>query len=384
MKFNRIFVIIAGVFLSATLTACGAPQLSNWPGIASDGEKIYLAAGQEIYQVQASNGQEVMTKAEDGTSLPLRFPPKSRGGLFSFNSPPPAAFYGTPLLTPSGQLVFGDASTLNTTHTLYSIDPSANAVKWTFVDAKGIWLAGPAFSTNAIYAAAGDGKVYAIDLDGKKLWTAAISDHELWSTPVTDDKLVYVTTLDHEVIALDSQTGEQRWNSKLDNAIVGTPALGADGTLYVGTLSGNLYALKTVDGSQVWLTKLEGNIWSTPAIDNTTLYVGTSNGTAGKLYAINSADGKFVRAPLDEAGAVVARPLITQDQIIYVTEDGFIKFLNKDGTPNGPGVKIENAKIYTSPLLVGDLIVVAPMNTQFMLAAYNQKGVQQWTFTPAP
>jgi hypothetical protein len=31
---------------------------------------------------------------------------------------------------------------------------------------------------------------------------------------------------------------------------------------------------------------------------------------------------------------------------------------------------------------VGDFILIAPMNAQFTLAAYNQKGVQQWTFVP--
>jgi len=68
--------------------------------------------------------------------------------------------------------------------------------------------------------------------------------------------------------------------------------------------------------------------------------------------------------------------------VIYVTEEGHINFFDKNGSRSIPSILIENAKIYTTPILVGDLILIAPMNAQFMLAAYNQKGVQQWTFAP--
>ena len=40
-------------------------------------------------------------------------------------------------------------------------------------------------------------------------------------------------------------------------------------------------------------------------------------------------------------------------------------------------------KIYTPPLLVGDLIVVAPMGSSFLMVAYDANGAQKWQFTPA-
>ena len=369
MKFNRILFFVFAGLVSILLTACGAAPLTNWPGMTSDGENVYLAAGDFVYSVRASDGKELTTETTEGPR-PRRFPAAVDGNL---------NFYGAPALTSDGQVIFGNASTLTHDHILYSINASNGNLKWTFADAKGLWLAGATVYDDTIYAPAGDGKLYAIDLQGKKRWEAAVSTDALWSHPVTDGKLVYIATLSHDVIALDPATGKQRWKLKLDNAIIGAPALSADGMLYVGTLSGNLYAINAQEGSQVWLTKLEGGIWSTPALDNNTLYVGTSNGKLGKFYAINTADGKFVRSPLDDTGAIVASPLVTQDQIIYVTEEGFIKFLDKNGLPNNPAVKIENAKIYTTPLPGWRFDLVAPMNAAFTLAAYNQKGVQQWT-----
>jgi outer membrane protein assembly factor BamB len=374
MKFNRVVFFGIAALLSVFLSACGSPPLTNWPGLATDGKYAYLAAGQYVYAVQVSNGSETTISTPDGPT-PLRFPLKADGNV---------SIYGTPALSTDGQMIFGNASTLSSTPLLYSIDPATSSIKWTFGDAQGIWLAGATVGKDAVYAAGGDGKVYALDLSGKKLWAATVSGHGLWSAPVTDGKLVYVATLTHDVIALDPQTGQQRWKLSLDNAILSSPAIGSDGNLYVGTLSGKLYAINAAEGSQVWQTTLDGSIWSTPAMDGNTLYVGTSSGgTAGKFYAINSADGKFAWPPLTDAGAIIAAPLVTKTQIVYVTEAGTVKFLNKDGSSSASPAAIENAKIYTTPVLAGDLILVAPMNASYMLAAYDQKGVQKWTFTPA-
>ena len=87
--------------------------------------------------------------------------------------------------------------------------------------------------------------------------------------------------------------------------------------------------------------------------------------------------------PLEETGSIIASPLVLKDQIVYVTEDGYINFIDRAGADVIAPVKIENAKLYTTPILAGDLILVAPMNAEFVLAAYNQKGIQQWKFIPA-
>lgn len=373
MKFNRVLFFILVALVSTLLTACGAAPLANWPGMTSDGKNVYLADGQFIRIVKVSDGTAVTAQTADGL-VPLLFPAKADGNI---------AFYGAPAITSDGQLVFGNASTLTNVHTLYSIDPATGATKWTFADAASTWLAGPTASGDTVYAANDDGKLYAFDLTGKKRWDAVVSTDALWSSPVSDGKQVYIGTLSHDIIALDLATGKQIWKKTLDTAIIGPPAIGDDGNLYVGTLSGNLYAFNATEGSQLWLAQLQGSIWSTPKLDGTTLYVGTSNGTAGKFYAIDATTGRFLRSPLEETGAIIASPLITKDQVIYVTEDGYIKFLDKKGSPTVAAVKIENAKIYTTPILVGDFILVAPMNAEFALAAYSQKGVQQWKFIPA-
>jgi outer membrane protein assembly factor BamB len=364
MKFNRVFFFVLVASLAVLLSACGAAPANNWPGVASDGTHVYLADGQYVYKILLSDGAEVTTPSADGP-VPARFPLKAEGSK---------SFYAVPALTSDGQLAIGSAAQGD--HTFYSIDPASGAVKWTFPGLKSPWLAGALALNDTIYAPAGDGKLYGFSLNGQKRWEFVASAHSLWTTPVTDGELVYLATLDHEVFAITS-SGKKVWNAKLDNGIIGTPSI-MDGTLFVGTLSGNLYALNTANGSQKWVKMLEGSIWGTPATDGVNVYVGTVTGTKGKFYAVNASNGQIVWSK-DEEGSITAGPLVTPDQVVYVTEKGRIQSLDKTGTPKWQAV-IENAKLYTTPLLAGDVILIAPMNAKFLLAAYDLNGAQKWIF----
>jgi outer membrane protein assembly factor BamB len=140
-----------------------------------------------------------------------------------------------------------------------------------------------------------------------------------------------------------------------------------------------LYALNAATGAQLWVKMLEGGIWGTPATDGENVYVGTVKGTTGKFYALNASNGQIVWQK-DEEGSITAGPLVTSDQVVYVTELGRIQSLEKAaGAPKWQAT-IENAKLYTTPLLAGDLILIAPMNAKFLLAAYDLNGAQKWTF----
>ncbi len=367
MKFNRVLLFtLLGVF-TVLLSACGTPPATNWPGMSTDGATIYLADGLHVYNVKASDGKEV-TANISGTISPLRFPVESDSNM---------SFYSIPAVSADGILFVGNAAANN--HAFYAVNAADGQVKWTYDKAIRPWLAGSLVLEDKIFAPAGDGSLYVFTASGEIAWQKKLSDHALWTAPVTDGTSVYVATLEHEVYSFNPASDQENWKVELDNGIIGHPSL-VDGILYVGTLSGNLYALDASNGAQVWVQKLEGNIWGTPAIDGGTIYIGTVFGTAGKFYAINAENGQVVWSR-DEEGSIVAGPLALAEQVIYVTETGRIQSVDKTGAPMWQDDLPKN-KIYTPPLLVGDLIVVAPMGSEFLLAAYDQNGAQKWTFIP--
>lgn len=368
MKFNRLFLLALFALLTLALSACGAPPSTNWPGLSTDGNVIYLSANSHVYFVQAQNGTEVTANLA-GKVTPLRFPLEFDGRM---------SFYAPPALGPDGLFIVGSAS--STGHALYAAQAADASILWAFEGTKP-WLAGALLLGDSVFAPAGDGHLYAFDLNGGKRWERKLSEHALWTSPVTDGRYLYLATLDHMLYCLDPQTGETRWKRDLENGVIGAPTL-ADGILYLGNLSGNLYAIQTADGSIKWVQTLEGSIWGSPALQEGTLYIGTVFGRSGKFYALNAADGS-IRWFRDEEGSIVAGPLALSGQVIYVTEAGRVQSLDLNGAPRWQD-NFDRNKIYTPPLRVNDdMIVVAPMGSQFLMVAYDRNGAKKWTFTPS-
>ena len=95
-------------------------------------------------------------------------------------------------------------------------------------------------------------------------------------------------------------------------------------------------------------------------------------------------NGKDAWPNLQPDGPITGSPLVLADgSMVVATESGSLFTFDTSGvkmwdiTPGG--------KIYTSPVAAGDptagLIMVAPLNTDFLLAAVSRDGKLVWKFT---
>jgi outer membrane protein assembly factor BamB len=207
------------------------------------------------------------------------------------------------------------------------------------------------------------------------------------------------------------------WDAELDASIVSAPAI-SDGTLYVGTINGTLYALDAPTGDVLWQATLDGGIWGTPALPlaaaaeaqatptptagdaeatpeatseatpaaeepapGGTLYIGTAKDPeGGTLYAIDTTDGSTIWT-VQSAGGIASSPVFHENIIYFVTDDGMIRAVNADKTPAWQ--QPVEGKFYTTPVVAGDLLLVAPTNNNdIFLAAYTLDGDQKWIFSP--
>lgn len=366
MKFSRPLLLALFALLALSLSACGRAPATNWPGLSSDGSAAYLSEGAKIYAINLQTGQDLLVNDK-----PLRFPAENLT----------TTFYAAPGLLPNAQMVVGNAS--QSEFSLYWFDQATGAPTHTYSEVKKPWFASPLVVGENIYAAGGDGILYAFGMDGAPQWKFQASEHALWATPSSDGKTLYLGTLDHFLYAISLESGKQVWKVKLDNGLLSSPAIDGQ-TLYVGTLSGKLYALKAADGSTLWQTDLQGGIWSAPTLNENgdRLYLGTVQNTSGTFYILNAADGSPLKTLARETGSIVASPLVLADQVIYVTDSGDIVWLTPEGESLRQPVNLKNAKLYTQPLLVGERILVAPMNYPNLLLAYDLNGAQTWAYTP--
>jgi outer membrane protein assembly factor BamB len=374
---TKTFFLIAVIFvLGILLTACGNRSLAStdWPGLTVYNGKAYLAAGTYVYKVDLATGLEESVTQGDKT-VSVRFPSDGKGG----------PFYADPAFTSDGQMIIGSANINDSTHPLFSANGTDLTTKGTFSNqAKDIWLGGAlVMNNNVTYVPNSDGGLYSFDLNSKPGPKFVASDSpsgSFWSTPVTDGTSIYISSMDHNIYAIDPANMTQIWTKELDASITASPAI-KDGRLYVGTIGGTVYALDAKNGSILWQKKFEGGIADQVTLAGDRLYFGIAANQTGTIYALKAADGSTVWS-FDAGGPVTASPLVKDSMVVFVTETGTVRALDLDATKTLWTQKVD-AKLYSSPVDAGDLILVAPMGkAALMLVAYDVNGAQKWVFAP--
>lgn len=354
MNTKRLMLFILFALGALSLSACGgAPVANNWPGLAADAEHAYIASGSFIYAVDLQTGKEVW-----------HYPEKADKKLF----------YASPVLAADGQLLIGSAGT---DHPFLSLDPATGKEKWIepFTEGNGGWVAPPLIANNMIYAPNADGFLYTIDMDGKQAADPIKLGGALWSAPATDGSLLYVTSLDHHFHVIDPVAGVVNESIDLGGAAPSSPVVGSNG-VYVGSFASTVEFVKPNSGNETIATT-ENWIWGSPILDGETLYYAD---LSGKVISFDLASGKQ-NWTVQPDGPIVASLLIVEDQIYVATEAGTLIALDRNGKTVWE--KTVGGKIYTTPVVSGNLILVAPHQAEFILAAYDAEGKQAWTFALA-
>jgi len=364
---RKKLVFITMILLGAVLlSACtgGAARGTSWPGLAADGQTAYLADGPFVYAINLSDGKELW-----------RYP----GGRSS-----KLVFYSTPAITTDGLVIVGSAGN---DHSLIALNPTdinpetnAPAEAWRFTGAKDHWVAAPLVLNNKLFAVNSDGNLYILDLqDGQSVKDATVIklNGRLWAQPTTDGERVYITSLDHNLFAVDANTYDVLWQEDLGGAVPGSAVLGEDGMLYVGSLASRLEKFDPANGNHQPALDAENWVWSTPALDGDTLYFGDVD---GNFYSFNTSDSSLNWNPVKPGGSITASPLIQNDHILLATELGSVFAMDRDGKVLWS--EQVGGKIYTTPVAAGDLTIVAPLGTEFYLTALDANGRQVWTFAP--
>ncbi len=353
MNTKRLILISLFALGSLILSACAGGQgvSNNWHGLTADDERAYIANGTFVYAVDLQSGKEVW-----------HYPEKAGKKLF----------YANPILTADGQLLIGSAGT---EHPFISLDPASGTERWSFNENKGAWLASPLVFNDTIYAPNTDGFLYIIDLNGKQAAEPIELGGALWSAPVTDGSLLYVTSLDHHFYVIDPVAGVANESIDLGGAAPSSPVVGSDG-VYAGSFASTIEFINS-NGEHEVIAATESWIWGSPLLDGETLYYAD---LSGKVFSLDLASGNQNWDVVQPDGPVVANLLIVGDQIYVATEAGTLVALDREGKTVWE--KTVGGKLYTTPVISGDLILVAPYQAEFVLAAYDAEGKQAWTFTP--
>ena len=365
---SKKFLFLTVILLAAILlSGCssGAVRGTTWPGLVANNDAAFLADGSLVYAVSLKDGKELWHYPDKGNSKLL--------------------FYATPFVTTDGLVIVGSAGN---DHKLVALNPTDinQATKspveaWTFTGAKDHWVATPLEIDNHLFAPNADGNLYVFDLTDGQTNKQPVKVIELagrlWGQPVTDGKLVFVNSLDHSVFAIDKDTYKIVWHEDLGSAIPNSPILAADGNLYVGSFASQLEKFNPATGDHQSVEKTDAWIWGTPTLVESNLYFGD---LSGNFYSYNIETGKYNWTPVKPDGPITTSPLVLNDAFLVATESGAIHEVDQDGHSklwSQPG-----GKIYTTPVIAGDLVLVSPLGADAYLYAFDLNGRQVWAFKP--
>jgi outer membrane protein assembly factor BamB len=263
----------------------------------------------------------------------------------------------------------------------YRLPAQKPEIRWTFETAGPI-TSSPALSSDGlVFVGSHDGRLHAIDRQGKLRWSFATGDLIFSSPALSASGAIYVGSDDDFLYALDGKNGKSLWKLRAGNCaqtlgvgpdasrcdVDGGPTIGLDGTIYfggdavyavnpngdlrwrfatgghvstapavmpdgtviAGSMDNNLYAINK-DGTKRWDFRARGDVESSPAIEEDgTIYFGSDD---NKLYAISPL-GQIVWA-FSTGDDIRAAPAIGRDGTVYVGSfDGLFYAVHRDGTP---------------------------------------------------
>jgi outer membrane protein assembly factor BamB len=371
MKKTRVTILITLAFLALFLTACSGVAPESWPGVAVEGETIYLSYATQIYQLNPTNGAEQW-----------RFPAEADNKI---------NYYAPVAVSEDGSQLF--VGSYN--HVFYGIPSGGAQSSWSFSEAKDRYIAKALVLGDLVYAGAADGNLYAIGLDGSLRWKFA-TGHAIWGAPATDGKVLYVASMDHHIYALDPQSGDQIWQTDdLGGQLVAQPALSSTGILYVGAFgsktrtdnperSSKLVAVDASNGQILWSKPTNGWVWATPLLNQNVLYFGD---TEGFIYGFSAEDGSQLWSRQLDTGvkkAIIGAPVILGDRLYFGSKAGLLYIVNPaSGEPAVASPVQIGGEILADLVVAMDKILIAPTGLEnTLLIAVNQDGLTQWSFIP--
>lgn len=215
---------------------------------------------------------------------------------------------------------------------LYAINAKTGKEQWKFKTGEQVAMAGILASATVengvVYFGARDAHLYALKADnGSLLWTYDAQGSWIISSAAVDEKMLYVGTSDsYLLLALDTETGKEKYRVKTNGYVFGSPAIVA-GTAYFGDFTGKMYALDLASMGKRW------NSFSTAArnknaisvLKNDTLnFTYSAKGDDLSFYAVN----KKIMDDFFQLGSIVSSPAVKDGVIYFGSADGYLYALN--------------------------------------------------------
>jgi outer membrane protein assembly factor BamB len=204
-----------------------------------------------------------------------------------------------------------------------------------------------------LYGAGVDRKVYAVDLEtGEVRWSSRLSGLVAGGVLVSGDTVFVASSRpEGRVYALDRATGKRLWRVK--TGPVGAPLALVEGTLVVPVQRGQLLGLDPTDGSVHWRQRMGMARVAPVNVGAGAIVVATVD----SLYRVTVADGA-VSHRVPSPGAIVSPWLAYRGLLVAGTTDSQVVAISPADLTIRWSAKVD-APVLGSPAALGDTLYVA-------------------------
>ncbi|MFT5924436.1 MAG: outer membrane protein assembly factor BamB [Paraglaciecola sp.] len=264
----------------------------------------------------------------------------------------------------------------------------------------------PAVAYDKVFAANRQGQVNAYDqATGKKIWSKnfAIYDNEGLASSVSNlfsnglsakiaggvsvaYETVFFGTENGEVVALDANTGEQKWITTVKGEVLASPAIDA-GIVLINTGSGFIFALNADTGEEVWSSEsdvppLSLRGVSSPAAVNGGAIIGTATGKliVNILETGQTAWEQVISAAtgvteLERIVDIDSEPLVAAGNVYVISYDGSLAAVE---LRTGRVIWKREYKSFRRLSLSGNTLYLVDVNSN-VYALDSRNGVELWS-----
>lgn len=191
--------------------------------------------------------------------------------------------------------------------------------EWTF-ETDAPFLSSPAVVGKMLYASTGDSRIVALNADSGDLLWQKHTTGPIDSSPTVAGDLVYVGLRDRRILALDRNTGVSVWEFEA-GGWVSSSSVVKDGFIYFGSGDGNIYALDANSAEVMWTYQTDDGIASSISIDDDILTVGSRD---RHIYVLDLKTGRH-RAIFQTPSRVENAPVIANGDVYVSTSSGTVR-----------------------------------------------------------
>ncbi|HOT90532.1 MAG TPA: PQQ-binding-like beta-propeller repeat protein [Anaerolineae bacterium] len=158
----------------------------------------------------------------------------------------------------------------------------------------------------------------------KPVWKFACEDEVRGSVTVAvDEDMVLVPSYDHNIYALDRETGKFKWKYPTEAGIVSKPWV-SEGMVVFGSIDKVVYAVDVKTGRLLWTTPTQGRIYSSPYGELGHIFIGSDD---RQIYAIHQMSGRRAWTYAAD-GEIRSRPLVAENLILFACQMGVVYALS--------------------------------------------------------